>query len=136
MQTHLDKLIDWSMLNELVKGNKNLAKEIDAYAQKYCNNKWLAFGGGGYSMTVVPRAWTLFLAQMLKVDLHNELPESWVKEVQQKVKDEVTPQKLWDLDTVIENQLVSNRDLAVKMEKYIKTLIELCDERFLPNLEK
>ncbi len=115
---------------------KNLAKEIDNYAQKYCNNKWVAFGGGGYSMTVVPRAWTLFLAQMLEVELPNELPESWTKEVRQKVKDEKTPKILWDLDTVVENQLISNKDLAVKMENYINTLIEICDERFLPNLEK
>ena len=116
--------------------SKNLAQEIDNYAQKYCNNKWLAFGGGGYSMTVVPRAWTIFLAQMLDVNLPNELPNSWIKEVEKKVKDEKAPKELWDSDTQMKNQLVSNLDLAGKMESYIDTLIELCDERFLPNLEK
>jgi len=115
---------------------KNLAKEIDEYAQKYCNNKWLAFGGGGYSMTVVPRAWTLFLAQMLDVELPNELPETWITEVKKIVKDEKAPKELWDLDSQMDNQLFKNSIDAENMENYIDTLIELCHEKFLPYLTR
>ncbi|MBY9007181.1 MAG: acetoin utilization protein AcuC [Candidatus Lokiarchaeota archaeon] len=115
---------------------KNLAQEMDIYAQKYCNNKWLAFGGGGYSMTVVPRAWTLFLAQMLDEKLPNELPISWINEIKKKVKNEKIPKELWDSDTQMNNQLFKNSNDAENMENYIDTLIELCHEKFLPNLTK
>jgi acetoin utilization protein AcuC len=37
--------------------------------------RWLALGGGGYNVDVVPRAWTLALAVMAEVRLPLELPE-------------------------------------------------------------
>jgi acetoin utilization protein AcuC len=37
--------------------------------------RWVAVGGGGYNMDVVPRAWTIAFASMAGVDLPNELPE-------------------------------------------------------------
>src|SRR5574340_1516021 len=38
--------------------------------------KWIALGGGGYHMTVVPRAWTLAFAQMRGMDAPERIPES------------------------------------------------------------
>ena len=36
--------------------------------------RWLAFGGGGYSMDATPRAWTLAFSVMAGLDLPDELP--------------------------------------------------------------
>jgi acetoin utilization protein AcuC len=38
------------------------------------DSKWLAFGGGGYSLEVVPRAWALAFAVMSGHTLDEELP--------------------------------------------------------------
>jgi len=38
--------------------------------------KWVAVGGGGYDVTVVPRAWTLAFARMMEVDPPELIPES------------------------------------------------------------
>ncbi|MGV9172286.1 MAG: acetoin utilization protein AcuC [Promethearchaeia archaeon] len=113
---------------------KDIAKEIDLYAQKYCNNKWVALGGGGYLMTVVPRAWTLFLAQMLEVNLKNELPKDWIEEIKENVPYEETPYYLWDRGDKIEVQLLSHPEIAKKMNDYIDSMIEHCEQKFLPRL--
>jgi acetoin utilization protein AcuC len=39
--------------------------------------RWLALGGGGYSLDVVPRAWTLALGVMAGQELPDELPASY-----------------------------------------------------------
>ncbi|MFO7797986.1 MAG: acetoin utilization protein AcuC [Promethearchaeati archaeon] len=124
-----------TQLGVSIRLHKTLAKEIKNYAEKYCNNKWLAFGGGGYLMTVVPRAWSLFLAQMLDVDLPNHLPDEWIEEVRKKVTYEETPHELWDHDDKIEVQLLSHPELAAKMHDYVNKLIEICHEKYLPNLK-
>ncbi len=41
---------------------------------KQFSGKWVALGGGGYHMVNVARCWTLALAEMLGVELENELP--------------------------------------------------------------
>ena len=38
---------------------------------------WLAFGGGGYNIDVVPRSWTLAVGAMLEHQFPPELPESY-----------------------------------------------------------
>ncbi len=39
--------------------------------------RWLALGGGGYNLEVVPRAWTLALAVMAEADPPRELPAGY-----------------------------------------------------------
>ena len=38
--------------------------------------KWIAVGGGGYDLQVVPRAWTLAFAVMAELDLPDEIPSA------------------------------------------------------------
>jgi acetoin utilization protein AcuC len=38
---------------------------------------WLAFGGGGYNVGNVVRAWTLAWARMVEADLADEIPSEW-----------------------------------------------------------
>jgi hypothetical protein len=71
---------------------------------------------------------------MLDMDLENQLPESWIKEVKELVPFEDTPYDLWDNDDKTEVQLLSHPELAKKLQDYINQLIEVCDEKYLPAL--
>ncbi|MEJ2251432.1 MAG: acetoin utilization protein AcuC [Candidatus Lokiarchaeota archaeon] len=119
-----------------IKAYKQLAEKIKSYAKDYCKNKWFAVGGGGYLMSVVPRAWTLFLAQMLDVELENKLPDVWIREVKKKASYEETPYTLWDRGDKIEVQLLSHPEVAKKMSDYTNSLIKHCDTFYLPRLTK
>ena len=48
-----------SHLNISVDGQREAATAIAGLAARYCDNRWIATGGGGYNViTVVPRSWT------------------------------------------------------------------------------
>ncbi len=113
---------------------RDIAQTMETSARDYCQNKWVAVGGGGYLMTVVPRAWSLFLAKMLHVELPNELPSSWVQEVKELVPYEDIPYLLWDRNDNAELQLLSHPEIAKKMIDYNKELKKICEEKYLPEL--
>ena len=115
---------------------KDIAQTIKTCAKGYCQNKWVAVGGGGYLMTVVPRAWTLFLANMLDIELENKLPDIWIKEVKEKAPYEDAPYLLWDRGEKIEVEYLSHPEIAKKIIEYTKSLIAICDDKYLPNLVK
>ncbi|MFX0074700.1 MAG: acetoin utilization protein AcuC [Candidatus Hermodarchaeota archaeon] len=115
---------------------RDIAQTLYTCTHDYCKNKWIAVGGGGYLMTVVPRAWSIFLAKMLDVDLPNELPPDWIEQVKKEVPNEETPYLLWDRDDRTEVQLLSHPELTKKMIDYNKSLRTLCDNEFIPNISK
>ncbi|MHA2393837.1 MAG: acetoin utilization protein AcuC [Promethearchaeota archaeon] len=113
---------------------RDIAQTLKTCAREYCQNKWVALGGGGYLMSVVPRAWTLFLAKMLDVELINELPDNWIKEVKKEVPYEDLPYRLWDRGEKVEVQMLRNPEIAKKIIEYTNSLIEYSNENYLPNL--
>jgi acetoin utilization protein AcuC len=119
-----------------IKVYKDLAQTIKMSAREYCQDKWLALGGGGYLMTVVPRVWTLFLANMLDVELENKLPDSWINQTKKEVPYEDTPYLLWDRGDKGDVQLLANPESAKKMIEYTKSLITVNEEEYLPALNK
>jgi acetoin utilization protein AcuC len=55
-----------------------LAGRLHDLAHTVTDGRWLATGGGGYQWaSVVPRAWTIYLAEMLGATLPDELPEAY-----------------------------------------------------------
>ena len=55
-----------------------LAKTLHELAHSVTGGRWLALGGGGYQIyTVVPRAWTIYLAEIAGVEIDDEVPEAW-----------------------------------------------------------
>ena len=50
-------------------GYEDVVKAIKAFGRK-----WVACGGGGYDLQVVPRAWTLAFAAMAELDLADKIP--------------------------------------------------------------
>jgi acetoin utilization protein AcuC len=56
--------------------------------------RWIALGGGGYEMTVVPRAWTLAFGVMAQTRLADEIPESQAhlyRATDGRLRDDVAP---------------------------------------------
>ncbi|MFW9896462.1 MAG: acetoin utilization protein AcuC [Candidatus Thorarchaeota archaeon] len=115
---------------------KDIAQTLKTSVREYCQNKWVAVGGGGYLMTVVPRAWSIFLAKMLDVDLPNELPDSWIEEVKKNVPYEDTPYLLWDRGEKVDVQMLKNPEIAKKIIDYTNSLIQYSNENFLTYLSK
>jgi acetoin utilization protein AcuC len=56
-----------------------LASRLHRLAHTHANGKWVATGGGGYQIaTVVPRAWTVYFAEMVGEPVPHEVPWSWL----------------------------------------------------------
>jgi acetoin utilization protein AcuC len=55
-------------------------RTLHELAREAAGGRWVALGGGGYTFQVVPRAWTMLLAEMLGVELEDEIPEAWWRE--------------------------------------------------------
>lgn len=54
------------------------AKLLHELAHRTAAGKWLATGGGGYQWaSVVPRAWTIYFAEMAGFDLPDAVPQEW-----------------------------------------------------------
>ena len=59
---------------------REAASELHALAHTAAGGRWIATGGGGYQWaTVVPRAWTIYVAEMAEAPVADELPASWVE---------------------------------------------------------
>jgi acetoin utilization protein AcuC len=56
------------------------ARLLHDLAHEAAGGRWVATGGGGYQWArVVPRAWTIYFAEMAGVQVSDELPESWIE---------------------------------------------------------
>src|SRR5207244_6819957 len=69
---------------------RETAKELHALAHDVAGGRWVATGGGGYQWArVVPRAWTLYFAEMCDAELDDRLPEGWRAEAASRLGAEV-----------------------------------------------
>jgi acetoin utilization protein AcuC len=70
-------------------GYRACAIELHALAHDAAEGRWVATGGGGYQWaSVVPRAWTLYFAEMTGAldALADELPEAFVEEAERRAR--------------------------------------------------
>ncbi|MHA1728867.1 MAG: acetoin utilization protein AcuC [Promethearchaeota archaeon] len=116
-------------------GHERLYKLIHKYAHEFCGGQWLAFGGGGYLMTVVPRSWTMVLETMLETNLPNKIPEEWVHLCNESITDEETPYELRDKNYRLEEQLLKNPIFSVRIEDRITEIEDFIENRIIPNLK-
>lgn len=64
---------------------REVYRQIHGLAHEICGGRLVALGGGGYDLfDAVPRVWTLLFAELLGVDLPNEIPEVWLKKCRAK----------------------------------------------------
>ncbi len=65
---------------------RRAASVLHDLAHRASSGRWLATGGGGYQWgAVVPRAWTIYFAEMAGVELPDELPASWAEQASAQV---------------------------------------------------
>jgi acetoin utilization protein AcuC len=61
-----------------------LAKRLHELAHTHTGGRWVAMGGGGYQIaTVVPRAWTIYFAELTGQDVPFELPYDFLRRVEE-----------------------------------------------------
>ncbi len=69
---------------------REAATTLHGLAHEAARGRWVAVGGGGYQWArVVPRAWTLYFAEMCDAELPDPLPESWIEQVEFDIRAEV-----------------------------------------------
>jgi acetoin utilization protein AcuC len=69
---------------------RRTAEALHALAHEAAQGKWMATGGGGYQWArVVPRAWTIYFAEMSMVKLPDEIPRSWIEAAEREAGSEV-----------------------------------------------
>ncbi len=69
---------------------RETARRLHALAHEAAEGRWVATGGGGYQWArVVPRAWTLYFAEMAGAELPDHLPESFIEQVEFQLRAEV-----------------------------------------------
>lgn len=69
-----------------VDGQRTAAELLHGWAHEYADGRWVATGGGGYAVVdVVPRSWTLLMAELSGHPLDPEVatPPEWRAHVQQ-----------------------------------------------------
>ena len=63
-----------------------LARRLHGLAHSHAGGRWVATGGGGYQIaSVVPRAWTIYFAELVGGDLPIEVPWDWLAAAEQRV---------------------------------------------------
>ncbi|MGZ8630471.1 MAG: acetoin utilization protein AcuC [Actinomycetota bacterium] len=69
---------------------RETAALLHELAHDAAGGRWVATGGGGYQWArVVPRAWTLYFAEMAEVALPDGLPEGWIERAEFALRGEV-----------------------------------------------
>jgi acetoin utilization protein AcuC len=63
---------------------RNLARDA-------AGGRWVALGGGGYNVDVLPRAWALLFADMVGAELADELPSAWHAQAEERTNRALTP---------------------------------------------
>jgi acetoin utilization protein AcuC len=60
-----------------------IASRLHRLAHEHADGRWVAVGGGGYQIVrVVPRAWTIYFAELSGGQLPHELPWDWLHEAE------------------------------------------------------
>jgi acetoin utilization protein AcuC len=69
---------------------RQAAAVLHELAHDVASGRWVATGGGGYQWaTVVPRAWTIYFAEMAGATPPDELPEAWIERAEFELRAEV-----------------------------------------------
>ena len=69
---------------------RRTARELHDLAHRAAGGRWLATGGGGYQWArVVPRAWTIYFAEMAGFVPPDELPAQWLGRAREAGVDEL-----------------------------------------------
>ncbi|HXY71691.1 MAG TPA: acetoin utilization protein AcuC [Actinomycetota bacterium] len=80
--THTTDPLAW--LDLTTNAYRRAASLLHSLAHEAAGGRWLATGGGGYQWArVVPRAWTIYFAEMAESAIPDEVPPAWLEAVRQ-----------------------------------------------------
>jgi acetoin utilization protein AcuC len=69
---------------------REAASTLHGLAHEAAGGRWVATGGGGYQWArVVPRAWTIYFAEMSGTEIPDRIPEAWIERAEQEAGYEV-----------------------------------------------
>jgi acetoin utilization protein AcuC len=69
---------------------REAAEALHTLAHEAAGGRWVATGGGGYQWArVVPRAWTVYFAEMAGASIPDHLPEAWIERAEHEFGSEV-----------------------------------------------
>ncbi|NVM55989.1 MAG: acetoin utilization protein AcuC [Candidatus Helarchaeota archaeon] len=105
-----------------------LSERIYNLSHKFANNKWVAFGGGGYTPSVVARSWCTIFAIMSELNLPNEIPDSWI-ELTKKLTNYTPSNTRFDAE---DPALKIVPDTREQIQTYTEKLIETIKELIFP----
>ncbi len=121
-----------------IEGHEKLFKKINQYTTKYCNNKLLAIGGGGYNISVVARSWTIFLATLLNEKIQDPLPPNWLEEINSKWPDskDYNIEQLRDRNLNAETLSLKNPYWLDEIQQDCDKIIEIYKNQYIPKIKK
>jgi acetoin utilization protein AcuC len=81
---HTDPLANLALTTNAYREAARLLHDL---AHRQAGGRWVATGGGGYQWArVVPRAWTIYFAEMASADVPDQLPESWIETAEREAR--------------------------------------------------
>lgn len=117
---YLDPLTHLSTTMKTFREIPRLAREI---ANKYCDGRWIAVGGGGYDIwRVVPRAWSFIWFEMTeKYNFDGPLPQHWLDKWQKEAPVELP--KYWDDIRNLYEPIPRKSEIAEKNDLTVKSAL-------------
>lgn len=92
------------------------ARSLHNLAHELCDGRWVALGGGGYSIwQVVPRAWTALWAIVSGREIPTEIPARWRKEWSSQA-DSTLPETIEEPAARAEDPKITAKNLATVAE--------------------
>jgi acetoin utilization protein AcuC len=86
---HTDPLANLMLTTGTYRTTATLLHEL---AHRAAGGRWIATGGGGYQWArVVPRAWTIYFAELAGVNPPDEIPPSWIEAARREGAGDVPP---------------------------------------------
>ncbi len=73
-----------------------LWRVLHEMANDITGGRWVALGGGGYNVDVLPRAWALLFAEMTGTILREEIPPDWIALAKERTDRDVFTDRLMD----------------------------------------
>jgi acetoin utilization protein AcuC len=106
-----------------IDGQRRAAELVHGWAHEYSGGKWVAAGGGGYALVdVVPRIWTLLMAEQSGHPIPPEtpVPEPWRRYVAQRLS-QVAPLRMTDGASPDFSDWTAGHDLADPVDSAISS---------------
>lgn len=103
------------------------ARRLHELAHEHADGRWVAMGGGGYQLaSVVPRAWTIYFAELIGAELPHEVPWEWLHEAEERCRQRPPSLFLDGPVRLSEDRLVAvRRDASAAVEELKRAAFDL-----------